>query len=166
MEGVNTYEVDNYLVSTPFGCPIGSYCLVGSDLVIGSGLCPIGYFCPAQTEFLEPAPPRSYTGNFGAVGASLCTPGTFQLFFTGSKCERCPSGYECQLRGTSMPSICPIGSYRSVIESNVCQLCPKGTFAFERGVMDFLGCNECPTGRICEEDGLRNITMTARCTDG
>ena len=77
LEGVNTYEVDNFLVSTPFACPIGSYCLVGSDLVIGSGLCPIGYFCPEETEFPEEAPPGSYTGNFGAVGASLCTPGTF-----------------------------------------------------------------------------------------
>ena len=65
-----------------------------------------------------------------------------------------------------MPTICPVGKYRSDIESNICSTCPKGTFSFERSAKDFLDCHECPPGRICENDGLTNITMSAPCTDG
>ena len=50
LEGVYTSTADTYLISTPFICPIGSYCLPGSDSVIGTALCPIGYYCPAKTE--------------------------------------------------------------------------------------------------------------------
>ena len=101
LEGVYTNDeddIDGYIISTPFDCPKGSYCLVGSDLVIGSGLCPIGYFCSDRTEFPVSAPAGFYTGNFGAVEAAKCTPGTFQLYSTGSKCNRCPAGYMCKLR--------------------------------------------------------------------
>ena len=65
-----------------------------------------------------------------------------------------------------MPTICGVGEYRSVIEANRCLPCPKGTFSFERGTMDYLGCMECPRGRTCESEGLKNVTMTAPCTDG
>lgn len=48
LEGVSVDEtrVDAYLISTPFVCASGSYCLRGAQSVIGSGLCPVGFYCP------------------------------------------------------------------------------------------------------------------------
>jgi hypothetical protein len=37
---------------------------------------------------------------------------------------------------------------------------------FERGAKDYLDCIECPAGRICEVEGIKNITETMGCTDG
>lgn len=167
LEGVNTEEFgDNYYITEPFVCPPGSYCLQGAGTVLGSGLCPVGFFCPPRTEFPSPTPPGSYSGNYGATNYTLCSPGTFQLEYEQDRCDYCPAGYKCDDRGTDMPTICPVGNYRSVIEANRCLQCPKGTFSYERGVQDYLGCLECPAGRTCEEEGLRNVTMTAPCTDG
>ena len=166
LEGVNTDEEGEYYVTSVFECPIGSYCLPGAQTVIGSGLCPIGYFCPRKTEIPEQTPPGSYSGNFGATNYTLCQPGSFQLEWQQDQCDSCPAGYKCDNRGTDMPTICGVGNYRSVIEATRCLQCPKGTFSYERGVQDYLGCMECPGGRTCEEEGLKNITMTAPCTDG
>jgi hypothetical protein len=51
LDGVYTYEADEYLISTPFPCPPGSYCLIGADTVVGTALCPAGYSCPGMTEY-------------------------------------------------------------------------------------------------------------------
>ena len=72
LEGVNTDGDGDWYVTTPFDCPTGSYCLTQADTVIGSGLCPIGFFCPAKTEIPYPTPPGSYSGNFGATNYTLC----------------------------------------------------------------------------------------------
>ena len=152
LEGVYTNTADSYLISTPFPCPIGSYCLKGSDSVIGTALCPIGFFCGINTEFPKEAEPGEFTGNPGAVEAQKCQPGTFALGKKSARCTQCPNGYECKDKGTSTPTICKTGFYRSITESNVCSACPKGTFSFERGIRDILECNECPAGRICENE--------------
>jgi len=55
------------LISSPFDCPTGSFCQMGSDSVIGSGLCPVGYYCPPGTQDPKPAEPGTYTGAPGAV---------------------------------------------------------------------------------------------------
>jgi hypothetical protein len=166
LDGVNTDEPGGDLASTPYLCPSGSYCLAGSDSVIGTALCPIGYYCPPQTTYPRPARPGFFTGNFGAVDAQACPPGTFQLEWRADGCDACPAGHQCKDKGTSMPIICPVGHYRSVIESNVCSLCPKGTFSFERGAKDPLECQECPPGRICEQEGAANVSTSTPCTDG
>lgn len=77
LEGVFSHEASSSLASTPYPCPQGSYCLAGSDSVIGTALCPIGYSCPSATAYPVPAKPGTFTGNFGAVAASLCPPGSF-----------------------------------------------------------------------------------------
>lgn len=79
LEGVNTEELGEYYITTPFECPTGSYCLKSASTVIGSGLCPIGFYCPPRTEFPIPTPPGSYSGNYGATNYTLCQPGSFQL---------------------------------------------------------------------------------------
>jgi hypothetical protein len=166
LEAVNSDINDDYLISTPFDCPSGSYCLKGAISVIGSGLCPVGFYCPANSQTPIPSPAGSFTGNLGSVDSSQCSPGTFQLLEKSASCDACPSGYECKERGTEMPGICGVGYYRSAMEANICSLCPKGTFSFERSAKDYLECLECPAGRICEVEGLKNITETAACTDG
>ena len=79
LAGVNTEDESRYYITTPFNCPTGSYCLIGADTVIGSGLCPIGFYCPSATEIPFPTPPGSYAGNYGSTIYSLCQPGFFQL---------------------------------------------------------------------------------------
>ncbi len=51
LDGVNTRESGLNLVSAPYPCPSGSFCLLGSDSIIGTGLCPIGYYCPLETTY-------------------------------------------------------------------------------------------------------------------
>ncbi len=77
LECDNTDVNGGYLISQPFMCPVGSYCLLGSDSVIGSGLCPIGYFCAANTTLPKAADQGTFTGAPGAVEAQQCQPGTF-----------------------------------------------------------------------------------------
>ena len=166
LEGVYTEERGTYYITRPFDCPTGSYCLKSADTVIGSGLCPIGNYCPPRTEKPIPTPAGSYSGNYGATNYTLCQPGTYQLEAEKDRCNACPAGYSCEARGTRMPSICSVGDYRSVVKASRCLQCPKGTFSYERGVMDYLGCMECPPGRTCEEEGLKNVTETAPCNDG
>jgi hypothetical protein len=72
LEGVYTVDDDDYLISTPYPCPLGSYCLIGSDSVIGTGLCPIGYFCKERTEYPEEAKAGTYTGGQGSVEPQQC----------------------------------------------------------------------------------------------
>ena len=69
LDGVNTRETVEGLASTPYPCPSGSYCLTGSDSVIGTDLCPIGSYCPTKTTYPWPAMPGYFTGNFGAIDA-------------------------------------------------------------------------------------------------
>jgi hypothetical protein len=79
LEAVNTDQIDEYLISTPFQCPSGSYCFEGASSVIGSGLCPLGFYCPSNSTTPIPSPPGSFTGNLGSVGSSQCSPGSYQL---------------------------------------------------------------------------------------
>ena len=120
LEGVNTDDVSDYYITTPFFCPTGSYCLKGANTVIGTGLCPIGFYCPPRTEIPIPTPPGTYSGNYGATSSTECQPGTFQLEYQQAECDECPAGYQCENRGTDMPTICEVGNYRSVIEANRC----------------------------------------------
>mmetsp|Transcript_9639 Transcript_9639/g.9308 ORF Transcript_9639/g.9308 Transcript_9639/m.9308 type:complete len:260 (+) Transcript_9639:254-1033(+) len=166
LEGVYTEEVGDYLISHPFLCPLGSYCLIGSDKVIGTGLCPIGYFCSQETTYPVQAEAGSFTGSQGATTASKCPPGTFSSGSQSSVCSPCPDGYECKEKGTSKPNICKAGNYRAITESAICTSCPKGTFSFERGIRDALECIECPAGRICSSEGSTNISTSIPCTDG
>ncbi len=87
LEGVNTVIEGTGLISQPFGCPTGSFCQKGSDSVIGSGLCPIGYYCPPNTQDPIPAPPGRYTGAPGAVEAQICQPGTYADQYKSTECK-------------------------------------------------------------------------------
>ena len=48
--GVNTFTVDGYLISAPFPCPSGSFCFTASQSVVGTSLCPAGFFCPPDSD--------------------------------------------------------------------------------------------------------------------
>jgi hypothetical protein len=109
LEGVSMMESDGKLASAPNPCPSGSYCLPGSDSVIGTGLCPIGHYCPRETAYPLPAEPGSFADNQGAIRAQPCPAGEFQLEWRADRCDDCPGGYQCKNKGTSTPIICPVG---------------------------------------------------------
>ena len=71
LQGVNTLAVpedeSSTLASLPQLCPRGSYCLRGSNLVIGTDLCPPGYYCPSQSVYPIPTQPGHYASNFGSI---------------------------------------------------------------------------------------------------
>ena len=57
LDGVNTETPgsDTDAANAPYPCPSGSYCLTGSDSVIGTALCSKGYYCPEKTTYPQPA---------------------------------------------------------------------------------------------------------------
>lgn len=67
-------------------CPVGFYCVVGSD---GPVECPRGHYCPANTQLAEENP---------------CTNGTFNPNTQGeteSNCQQCSPGKYCPWEGES-----------------------------------------------------------------
>jgi len=87
MQGVYTKEPDDYLMTTPYICPEGFYCLPGSDSIIGTDFCPIGYYCQKGTEKPVAAQPGSFTSRPGATSASLCNPGEFSINERSTSCS-------------------------------------------------------------------------------
>ena len=64
---VNTELIGDGISSEPYPCPVGSYCLTASNQVIGTALCPIGYYCPLQSTYPQPTSTGFFTENSGAV---------------------------------------------------------------------------------------------------
>jgi hypothetical protein len=103
LQGVSTLTVpvdpetsnskEKVLSSLPQACPRGSYCLRGSNQVIGTDLCPPGYYCPSQSVYPEATQPGSYASNFGSIRQQKCGYDQFQIDSRSTACKLCPSGF-------------------------------------------------------------------------
>lgn len=147
-------------------CREGTYCLQGAYQLSGSGLCFPGHYCPPNSTYPVVTPLGTYSPSDGAINPNLCFPGTYAPIVGQFDCLPCPSGYTCPSYGTYIPTICPSGSYRSQVDSVPCKLCQTGTYSLEIGAPDISFCLPCPEGRICQQQGLSNLSDSSACAAG
>ena len=126
-------------------CAAGSYCAPGAAAVS----CQIGYMCPA-----------------GAVGQTLCMPGTYQDVAGQAVCKTCPAGSYCNYVGAiTVATTCPAGYYCPSGTADYLSFpCPVGTFNSGTGLSDSSQCTSCTVGSYCLLKGLTAVSGT--CTNG
>ncbi|KAJ8368244.1 hypothetical protein SKAU_G00082720 [Synaphobranchus kaupii] len=136
-------------------CPSGQYCSQ-SGLVVPSGPCAAGHYCPGGQATGRPSQHACTAGHFceeGSTREAACSPGTYQPSVGQKECELCPAGFVCPKEGNISPTgpcsagflcfggsplpspndkvtgaQCPPGFYCPV-GSSTPRPCPKGTFS-------------------------------------
>ena len=166
LPGTTTEGNQSALSLVPRDCPAGTYCREGSSSAIGSGYCPVGFYCPSASEIPIETQPGYFTPRPGAVEPKRCRIGHYTMRAQSTSCLKCPAGYECRTTGTLWPNICKRGTYRSVGVSDVCHQCPEGTWMPLRGSDSILQCFNCPPGMICSKPRSPSLSTAALCTDG
>jgi len=155
----------------PMQCRAGTFCNRRANNAGGTGLCPIGKFCPPGAGEPEEAPEGVFVTEAGRVRGTQCFPGQFAPFKNTPKCYPCPPGMSCPDFGTTVPFICPPGTYRRPQTGNKsapsisCEPCGAGTWAPWRGTPDFSVCEPCPEGRVCPVN-TGNVSLSTTCGEG
>ncbi|GFS22362.1 fibrillin-1-like [Elysia marginata] len=178
-------EFDASLNNTGVGkCSPSYYCKSGvnistptSDTTSGlGGPCPVGHYCPEQTEDPDMCPMGTYRdvelgadvsdcfpcilghycGSMGLANATgPCDPGFYCLYGSSdatptgadaSKGGPCLVGHYCP-QGTSYPLACPAGTYNNVTGVDACFECPASYYCPEN-ITDYTG-YPCPEGHYC-----------------
>lgn len=145
----------------------------GSDSAAPTGLsigdadiCPVGHYCPAQTQEPKPCPAGSFNNKTGLVAEVECQP-----CLPGYYCDvpglaypsgLCKAGYYCALgSNSSSPTTltasggpCPAGSF-CLMGSSQAQPCPAGYY---NSLTQQYNCTICPAGYYCLS-GSTNITL-------
>jgi hypothetical protein len=130
-------------------CPPGHYCLDGS-IEYSTSICPVGYYCPAKTEFAQqyPCEPGTYMPKTGAFKCIPCDVGKYcaapGLSVVSGLCNE---GYYCS-GGSSTPT--PVFDPAAPLETKVGDRCAKGYFCPGAGVHP----KPCPAGLVCSQPGL------------
>ncbi|XP_070552128.1 fibrillin-2-like [Ptychodera flava] len=136
------YCMDYNLTAVTAECAPGYFCLRGSpdfqptDPSYG-GECPMGYKCPAGSEYPTPCLPGTYTNLTGQV-----------------TCMNCPAGFYC-FENTTIPEPCPAGHYCGEQTQTPHQdPCPRGTFNNLTERSSVSDCLACASGYYCGNQGL------------
>eukprot|EP00941_MAST-03F_sp_MAST-3F-sp1_P003443 g3443.t1 len=147
----------------PQPCTEGFYCELGSTGPKGSGLCPLGFYCPAATAVPIPTARGQFAGLLGTVQPAQCRPGYYSPTIESVKCYPCPPGSMCENDGMPDAKICPPGTFRTTVEGDgiMCLGCPQGTWSKNWELRDTTECIPCPPGVVCPIDG-----MTFPCAKG
>ncbi|CAK8677709.1 unnamed protein product [Clavelina lepadiformis] len=173
--------------SEPTGsCLAGFFCTLGASFNaptdnITGGICPVGKFCPNNTQVPEPCPAGTFGPTEGLQSSDNCTQCTGGMYCefqgqseptancsggyycpTGSQTateEECPVGYHCPV-GSPNPVPCPVGSYTNAKQQATCQLCEEGSFCNGTEIMD------CPQGYYCPNGTGIDIQPCPRGTYG
>ncbi|WAR26197.1 hypothetical protein MAR_011901 [Mya arenaria] len=142
------YTVGNY-------CPIGYYCPVETEVI-----CPIGKYCPTGTAVPQDCPAGYYTGSDRKKECQIC-PEADNLTSPSGPCgagHYCTSGALSANPTMLSASQCPAGTVHPIV-GDVCPIghyCPEGTdnpIGCPAGTYQDLTtqdhCKDCPSGYYC-----------------
>ena len=118
LAGTDSDIIDDLDPSAPRKCVEGFYCHANETSYRGQGDCPVGYYCVRSAMDPVVAPRGYFVASRGAYTPSRCEPGTYQPLEGQSSCIPCPDGFECTTDGTYLPISCPAGSFRSSSDSS------------------------------------------------
>ena len=143
-----------------------------------TSLCPVGYYCPADTTVPVPCPASTYRDIEGAATVSDCFPCTAGYYcpeasasptacpassYRGTPngaalvdCSLCPPGSYCPSAALTAPILCKAGTFSSVNGSTNCSACATGTFSTTQGLTS--ECSSCSAGSYCP-----TVTSIAPC---
>lgn len=150
-------------------CAEGYYCTRGAvdnvgtlgEYGGGSGVCPIGHYCPEGSTIATPCPQGTFSSITNLGKESDCTPCTAGKFCgtpaLSTPTGACSEGYYCppgQTTATPSSYLCPKG-YHCPEGSVLPQGCAFGTYQPEQGKAT---CIECPEGNYCKNNATSPIT--------
>lgn len=135
-------------------CEVGYYCPEGSTST-QQNICPIGHFCPINSNLPTPCPRGTYSPDTGLTALSECTTcsvGSYcekaalsaptgtcaagyyckdEHYVARPEAEQCPAGYSCGV-GSIDKTQCTTG-YQDRILQESCKSCPEGYYCPEVG---------------------------------
>lgn len=160
--GSNEIKSGDFFYAQP--CQAGIYCESASATAKGSGLCPEGFICPAQTATPIPTPKGTYAELKGLSFASDCLPGFYAPTIESVTCYPCPPGTSCENGGTIIADLCPPGTYRGTlsIDGLSCIPCPQGTWNKQYGAREAGECIKCPPGVVCKTLSLFVLLLVSK----
>ncbi|CAG2216507.1 unnamed protein product [Mytilus edulis] len=137
-------------------CTEGYYCDNSIEAIgdLTNYTCPLGQYCPGQTEYGNqyPCPSGTFNNRSGMVNET--------------DCQQCTPGYYCQNTGLPEPQgLCFPGYYcnGSTIDPNPSDgLCPVGNYCPEGSYQP----TACPDGTIAASTGNDNLTDCQLCKPG
>ena len=165
--GIKTSITNENDPEAPSPCRAGLVCSEGTSSNSSATLCPIGYYCPGNSNPI-PAPVGTYVPGEGFTAPLQCAPGYYNDEIAQSECKKCPAGTYTYLQGQISCQSCEKGTYRdNSISSITCALCPAGTYNENIGSTSINDCIECPKGYLCDIEGMSNFSSQARvCPSG
>ena len=152
-------------------CSEGSYC-EGYGLVIPTGSCQQGYYCPSGQRVSNPPEyicPVGYRCPGDTGQPIVCDSGTHSNQTGQWQCSSCPAGYFCDNTNTttilSTSHLCPRGHYCPQGTQYSTQYpCPIGTYNNMTGSHSSSQCQYCTSGYYCPTEGI--IVPYQLCSDG
>lgn len=138
-----------------------------TDVYLGGGLCPVGFFCPSNSTLPTVCPASTLGTDPGASSSeSGCGPCPEGYFCPGNATANatsgahgvdlallrldCPPGFYCE-QNSSSPQACPAGTYGSLpnlVNSSQCVQCAGGRYC-EAGASSIFGSGPCSAGYYC-----------------
>ena len=165
--GIKTSITNENDPEAPSPCRAGLVCSEGTSSNSSVTLCPIGYYCPGNSNPIA-APVGTYVPGEGFTAPLQCAPGYYNDEIAQIECKKCPSGTYTYLQGQTACQLCEKGTYRDETMSSItCSLCPSGTYNENTGSTSINDCIECPKGYLCDIEGMSNFNSQARiCPSG
>ena len=165
--GIKTSITNENDPEAPSPCRAGLVCSEGTSSNSSLTLCPIGYYCPGNSNPI-PAPVGTYVPGEGFTAPLQCAPGYYNDEIAQSVCKKCPAGTYTYLQGQTTCQSCEKGTYRdNSISSITCALCPAGTYNENIGSTSINDCIECPKGYLCDIEGMSDFSEQGRvCPSG
>ena len=141
---------DQFLAALPAGVVINNF---QESIILVSKVCPVGYYCPADSTKEIPCPNGTYNGLTNANNVGQCNPCTegFYCVLASSAPVACPAGtYRGEKRAGQVSdcTVCPSGNYCPIQSVNPTN-CTAGTFRAAPGAIQPQDCLACPRAEFC-----------------